>query len=122
VEGRRQLGIHHVRLGTRALNQDHKHFVVAEHSCHMKHSLALRIVHVLGFHIVEFEEFVSCSLVIVLNGLPERVVHALLVAEEGGIFVADFLIASALLGAEISLDFEVFLVFDGRILYDLVIV
>jgi hypothetical protein len=88
----------------------------------MKHGLALGIIHVLCLHIVEFEEFVCCSLVIVFNGLPERIMHALLIAEVGGVLVADVLIAAALFGAEGSLNLEVFLVFDGRILYDLVIV
>lgn len=88
----------------------------------MQHRLALGVVHILRLDIVELEELVSCSLVVVLDGLPERVVHTLLVAEVGAVLVADVLVAAAFLGSEIGHDLEVLFVFDGRILYDLVIV
>lgn len=122
MEWGRQLRIDHVRLGACALDQDHEHLVVAKERSHVQHRLALGVVHILRLDIVELEELVSCSLVVVLDGLPERVVHTLLVAEVGAVLVADVLVAAAFLGAQVGLDLEVLFVFDGRILYDLVIV
>lgn len=92
----------------------------------MEHRLPEGVIHVLGLDIVELEEFVGRWLVIRLDGLPELFVHSVDVGvtESGAILVLDVIVFAALGSCrKVRLDLEVFgFGFDGRILYDLVIV